>query len=206
MFQILNETPVSVIIFIFTIATSVFAFYDQSLFGKLMLHPYSVSKGKNIFQLISSGFIHKDWQHLIFNMLSYYFFAFDLERTIGHWQFGVLYIVALILSDLPTVFKHKNNYGYYSLGASGAVCAVLFSFILYSPFTTLLILPIPFPIWAVVYGFLFIIYTSYAGRKANDGINHEAHFYGALSGVFITIVLSPQVITNFILVINAKFF
>lgn len=205
MFQILNETPVSVIIFIFTIATSIFAFYDHSLYGKFMLHPYSVSKGKNIFQLISSGFIHKDWQHLIFNMLSYYFFAFDLERTMGHWQFGVLYILSLILSDLPTVFKHKHNYNYHSLGASGAVCAVLFSFILYSPFTTLLILPIPFPIWAVVYGFLFLIYTSYAGRKANDGINHQAHFYGALSGLFITILLSPQVITNFISLLNAKF-
>lgn len=205
MFQILNETPVSVIIFIFTIATSIFAFYDHSLYGKFMLHPYSVSKGKNIFQLISSGFIHKDWQHLIFNMLSYYFFAFDLERTMGHWQFGVLYILSLILSDLPTVFKHKNNYNYHSLGASGAVCAVLFSFILYSPFTTLLILPIPFPIWAVVYGFLFLIYTSYTGRKANDGINHQAHFYGALSGLFITILLSPQVITNFISLLNAKF-
>ncbi len=205
MFQILNETPVSVIIFIFTIATSIFAFYDHSLYGKFMLHPYSVSKGKNIHQLISSGFIHKDWQHLIFNMLSYYFFAFDLERTMGHWQFGVLYILCLILSDLPTVFKHKNNYNYHSLGASGAVCSVLFSFILYSPFTTLLILPIPFPIWAVVYGFLFLIYTSYAGRKANDGINHQAHFYGALSGLFITILLSPQVITNFISLLNAKF-
>lgn len=166
MFEILNETPVSSIIFIFTIATSVFAFYDQSLLSKLTLHPYSVSKGKNVFQLFTSGFVHKDWQHLIFNMLSYYFFAFDLERTIGHWQFAILYAAALILSDLPTVFKHKNNYSYYSLGASGAVCAVLFSFILYSPFTTLLILPIPFPIWAVVYGFLFLIYTSYAGRKA----------------------------------------
>ena len=206
MYQILSETPVSVIIFIFTIVTSVYAFYDQSLFGKLMLHPYTVSRGKSILQLITSGFIHKDWPHLIFNMLSYFFFAFDLERYLGHWQFAVLYILSLILSDLPTVVKHKNNYGYHSLGASGAVCAVLFSFILYSPFTKLLILPIPFPIWAIVYGFLFLIYTSYAGRKANDGINHEAHFYGALSGVFLTIILYPPVISQFIAAINVELF
>ncbi len=206
MYQILNESPVSVIIFIFTIATSIYTFYQHALFGKLMLHPYSVSRGKNVYQLISSGFIHKDWQHLIFNMLSYYFFAFDLERTIGHWQFGVLYMIALILSDLPTVFKHKNNYNYHSLGASGAVCAVLFSFILFSPFTTLLIIPIPFPIPAIVYGVLFLIYTSYAWRKANDGINHQAHFYGALSGVLITIILYPQVIQFFFSSVSTKLF
>ncbi len=204
MYQILNETPVSVIIFVFTIATSIFAFYDQSVFGKFMLHPYSVSRGKHLYQLVTSGFIHKDWSHLIFNMLSYYFFAFNLERLLGHWQFGVLYMLGLVLSDLPTVFKHKDNYHYHSLGASGAVCAVLFSFILFSPFTTLLIIPIPFPIPAIIYGVLFLIYTSYAGRKANDGINHQAHFYGAIAGVFITIILYPQVLQFFVSSLMAK--
>lgn len=203
--QFFNEAPVSLAIFIFTILTSVYAFYNNSVYGKLMLHPYSVGKGANIHQLITSGFIHKDWQHLIFNMLSFYFFAFDLERQLGHWQFGVLYFLSLIFSDLPTVFTHKNNYNYHSLGASGAVCGILFSFIMFSPFTTLLILPIPFPIWAVVYGFLFLIYTSYAGRHANDGINHQAHFYGALCGIIITILLYPSVVNSFIYQLQMKF-
>ena len=146
MFEILNTSPVSTIIFIFTIVTSVYAFYNEETYGKFMLHPYSVAKGKNVYQLITSGFIHKDWAHLGFNMLSYFFFAFDLERTIGHWQFGLLYFLSLILSDIPSVYKHRNNFNYNSLGASGAVCAVLFSFIMFSPASPLYIFPIPFPV------------------------------------------------------------
>ncbi|OAQ40368.1 rhomboid family intramembrane serine protease [Pedobacter psychrophilus] len=206
MFEILNTSPVSSIIFIFTIVTSVYAFYNEETYGKFMLHPYSVARGKNVYQLITSGFIHKDWSHLIFNMLSYFFFAFDLERQLGHWQFGLLYFLSLIISDIPSVFKHRNNFNYNSLGASGAVCAVLFSFIMFSPLTTLIIFPIPFPIPSVIYGFLFLIYTSYAGRKSNDGINHDAHFYGALAGVFITIALYPEAIKIFVASIQAKWF
>lgn len=196
--EIINETPVSALIFLFTIITSIYAFYDAGTYGKFMLHPYSVAKGKNVYQLITSGLIHQDWSHLIFNMLSYYFFAFNLERTIGHWQFGLLYFVSLILSDLPSVYRHKDHFWYNSLGASGAVCAVVFSFIMFSPMTKLIIFPIPIPIPAVLYGVLFLAYTSYAGRKANDGINHDAHFYGALAGVLITVALYPQAVSIFI--------
>lgn len=196
--EIINETPVSALIFLFTIITSIYAFYDGGTYGKFMLHPYSVAKGKNVYQLITSGLIHQDWSHLIFNMLSYYFFAFNLERTIGHWQFGLLYFVSLILSDLPSVYRHKDHFWYNSLGASGAVCAVVFSFIMFSPMTKLIIFPIPIPIPAVLYGVLFLAYTSYAGRKANDGINHDAHFYGALAGVLITVALYPQAVSIFI--------
>ncbi len=206
MIEILNGTPVASIIFIFTIITSVYAFYDAGVYGKFMLHPYSVAKGKNLYQLLTSGVVHKDWGHLIFNMLSYYFFAFQLESIMGHWQFGLLYIGSLVLSDLPTVFKHKDHFWYNSLGASGAVCAVLFSYIMFAPLTTLLIIPIPFPIYSFLYGVIFLAYTSYAGRRANDGINHDAHFYGALAGVIITIILYPQVIGIFTQSIQQKFF
>lgn len=204
--EILNNSPVAAIIFIFTIITSIYAFYDAGTLGKFMLHPYSVAKGKNVYQLITSGFVHKDWAHLIFNMLSYYFFAFQLEVIIGHWQFGVLYFISLILSDLPTLMRHKDDFYYNSLGASGAVCAVLFGYIIFLPFTTLIIFPIPVPIWAILFGVLFLIYTSYAGRKANDGINHDAHFYGAITGVFLTIILHPGALQMFIASIQAKFF
>lgn len=202
MYQIINETPVAAIIFILTVVTSIYTFYNPVNFGKYMLHPYSVAKGKNLYQLITSGLIHKDWPHLIFNMLSYYFFAFNLERIIGHWQFGLLYVLSLILSDLPTVQKHKDHFWYNSLGASGAVCAVVFSYILFSPLTKLIIFPIPIPIPAVLYGFIFLFYTSYASRKSQDNINHDAHFYGAIAGIMITIILYPQAISIFLNSVN----
>ncbi len=205
MLEILTETPVAAIIFALTIVISIYAFNNQNIYGKFMLHPYSVSRGKSLYQLISSGFVHKDWAHLIFNMLSFYFFAFNLERVIGHWQFALLYIVSLILSDLPTVQRHKDHYWYNSLGASGAVCAVVFSFILFFPLTTLMIFPLPIPIPAVIYGFIFLAYTSYAGRRANDGINHDAHFYGAIAGIIITIILYPNVIKHFIASVSGVF-
>lgn len=206
MLEILQETPVAAIIFILTIITSIYAFNNSAIYGKFMLNPYSVSKGKNLHQLITSGFIHKDWPHLIFNMLSYYFFAFNLERTIGHWQFALIYIGSLILSDLPTVQKHKDHFWYNSLGASGAVCAVVFSFILFYPLTKLIIFPLPIPIPAVLYGFIFLAYTTYSGRKANDGINHDAHFYGAISGIILTIILYPQAFSIFISSVKSGLF
>src|SRR3978361_680253 len=104
--EYLSLAPVASIIFVITIITTLLAFSNEDLYGKLMLHPYSVYRGKNLYTLITSGLIHKDWMHLFFNMLSYYFFAFQLEPVLGHWQFGLLYTVSLILSDLPTVRKH----------------------------------------------------------------------------------------------------
>ena len=89
--QYFAETPVSSLIFLLTIIISIYAFNNQNVYGKMMLHPYSVAKGKNVYQLITSGLVHKDWAHLIFNMLTYFFFAFNLERIVGHWQFGLIY-------------------------------------------------------------------------------------------------------------------
>jgi membrane associated rhomboid family serine protease len=143
--QFLNETPVASIIFIFTVITSLYAFNDHQLYGKFMLHPYTVSKGKNLYTFITSGLIHADYMHLFFNMFTFLFFAFKLETMIGHWQFGLLYFVSLILSDIPSVIKHKDHFWYNSLGASGAISAVLFSYILFEPLTTIGVMFIPCP-------------------------------------------------------------
>lgn len=205
MLSILNTAPVATVIFIITVILSIYTFSKPGLFRKLMLHPYDVSRGKNIYQVLTSGFIHKDWSHLLFNMLSYYFFAFNLERIIGHWQFGLLYLGSLILCDIPSIQKHKNHSWYASLGASGAVCAVVFSSILFFPFSSLIIFPIPLPIPAILYGIIFLAYTSYAGKKSSDGINHDAHFFGAIAGIMITILLYPQVISHFLGEIGSVF-
>ncbi|RNL52793.1 rhomboid family intramembrane serine protease [Pedobacter jejuensis] len=193
-----NIAPVASVIFVFTIITSLYAFYDNGIYGKFMLHPYSVSKGKNVYTLITSGLIHADWMHLFFNMFTFVAFSFKLERLMGSWQFGLLYFLGLVLSDLPTVFKHKDNFHYNSLGASGAVSAVLFSYILFNPMSKIYIMFIPIGIPAVAFGVIYLIYCAYASRNSRDHINHDAHFFGALTGLIFTIIFVPGIIQNFI--------
>lgn len=195
--QYLTQFPVASTIFVLTLITTIMAFSNETLYGKLMLHPYSVSKGKYLYTIITSGLIHKDYMHLIFNMLSYYFFAFQLEGIIGHWQFAVLYILSLILSDIPSIVKHKNDFWYHSLGASGAISAVIFSYILFFPLRSMMIIPIPIPIPAIIFGVLYLVYCTYASKHSQDAINHDAHLFGALSGLFITIILFPAVVPYF---------
>jgi len=200
----INETPVASLIFISTIVTSIYAFNDNGLFGKFMLHPYSVSRRHKVYTLITSGLIHADWMHLIFNMMTFFFFAFSLEKMMGSVAFGILYFVSLILSDIPSVLKHKNDMWYNSLGASGAISGVLFSFILFLPFSSMYIFPIPFPIWSIVFGPLYLVYCVYASRQSRDNINHDAHFFGAVSGLILTVLLVPGIIPNFLNQLMAK--
>lgn len=198
MMEYLNIAPVASVIFLFTIVTSIYAFSNQEVYGKFMLHPYSVSKGRKLYTYLTSGLIHADWMHLFFNMFTFFAFAFALEQTIGHWQFGLLYVVSLVLSDVPTVIKHKDNMWYNSLGASGAISGLLFSYILIYPLSTLRIFPLPIDIYAIIFGGLYLLYCYFASKKANDNINHDAHFFGALTGMIMTVVLVPGVIPNFI--------
>jgi len=200
----ITTAPVASFIFVVTIATSLWAFYDDNVYSKNILHPYSVSRGQHVYAVITSGLIHADFMHLIFNMLSYSFFAFDLEPILGHWQFGFLYILSLILSDLPSIYKHKDDDRYSSLGASGAVSGVIFSAIIYNPVGLMGIMFLPIQIYAFVFGILYLIYCNYASKHARDNINHDAHMFGALSGLLITIVLHPHVVHDFINQISEK--
>lgn len=196
--EYLQTAPVACVIFVITIITSLLAFSNNNLYSKMMLHPYTVFRGKDLHTVITSGLIHRDWMHLFFNMLSYFFFAFNLEPVIGHWQFGVLYVLSLILSDMPTVVKHKNDYNYFSLGASGAVSAVIFSTILFDPWNKIFIFPFPFGVWFWAFGILYLVYCHYASKYSRDQINHDAHFFGAISGLMITIVFHHEVLLYFI--------
>jgi membrane associated rhomboid family serine protease len=196
--SILTDSPVACAIFAITLIVSLIAFYNEDIYNRFILQPYSVARRERVYTLLTSGLIHRDWSHLLFNMMSYYFFAFQLERVLGHWQFGLLYVVSLILSDLPTVAKHRNDYWYRSLGASGAISAVVFSFIMFFPFASMYILFIPFPIKAIIFGGLYLIYCAYASKKGLGNINHDAHFYGALCGIGITIILDQRVVPHFI--------
>ncbi|WP_316802509.1 rhomboid family intramembrane serine protease [Pedobacter nototheniae] len=202
--EYLNAAPVATIIFVFTVVTSLYAFYDNGLYGKFMLHPYSVAKGHKVYSIITSGLIHKDWMHLFFNMFTFAAFAFTLEQLMGSWQFGLLYFLGLILSDLPTIFKHRDDFHYNSLGASGAISAVLFSYILFNPMSKIYIMFIPIGIPAVVFGVIYLVYCAYASRNSRDSINHDAHFFGALTGLIFTIIFVPGILQNFFTALTGR--
>lgn len=205
MIEYLQNTPVASLIFIFTIVTSIYAFNDTSLFGKFMLHPYSVYRKHNVYTLVTSGLIHANWMHLAFNLFTFYAFAFRLEQQVGSLTFAAIYFVGLILSDIPTVIKQKDNYHYHSLGASGAVSAVLFSYILFFPLSTLMIFPLPIPIWAALFGVLYLVYSYYMSTNSRDNINHDAHLFGAITGIIVTILLVPGIIPHFFAELTARF-
>lgn len=196
--EYLNQTPVASLILIFTVVTSIYAFNDHTLYGKFMLHPYSVYRKNKLYTLITSGMIHSDWMHLIFNMMTFFFFAFSLEAQIGSWRFGLIYFLSLILSDIPSVLKHKDDFWYNSLGASGAISGVLFSYILFYPLSKLYLFFIPIGIPAVLFGGLYLIYCVYASKQSRDNINHDAHFFGALTGIIITILIIPGIVPHFL--------
>ncbi len=192
-----TQTPAALIIFIGTIAVSLWAFYkDQSLFEKWVLHPYSLVNEKRWHTIFTSGFLHGDWMHLIFNMLTFYFFAFTLERIVGTIAFIIIYFGSMALSTVSSIIKHKNDYGYRSLGASGAVAGAIFAAILFIPAQSIclyFVFCIPAPLFAVLY----LVYCVWAAKKGGDYINHEAHFWGALAGLIITILLVPEVVPYF---------
>ncbi len=197
--QYISAAPVASFIFVFTLVTSIYGLYiNPNLNQQFMLHPYSVARGKKYHTILTSGLIHGDTGHLAFNMLTFFFFAFSLEQIIGHWQFGLLYVLGLILSDASTLIKHKNHPWYFSLGASGAISAVLFSYILFQPMSKIYLFFIPLGIPAFVFGFLYLIYCVYAAKQQTDNVNHDAHFYGALTGIIFTIILFPGIIAYFI--------
>ena len=128
--------------------------------------------------------------HLFVNMFSFYCFAFLLERLMGHWQFLALYAASLVLSDISTVIRNRNNPDYFCVGASGAVTAVVFSFIVYAPKATLLIFGVvPMPAW--LFGIVFVAYSYYCARYRQTRVNHAAHLWGVVSGLALTLILAP---------------
>ena len=143
-----------------------------------------------------SGFVHADLMHLIFNMMTFYFFAFPLERYMGTMPFIVLYFAGLLISHAGTYYNQRRNPEYACLGASGAISAVLFAAIVYFPEQSLIILPIPIPIPAPLFAVLYLAYTYYASKNPQGRINHDAHLGGAITGLLFVAVTEPRAYGN----------
>lgn len=189
----LSKYPITIGLIAVNAIISLMAFNNQEILSKLIMWPYGVKKYNQYYRFISSGFIHADFVHLFFNMFTLYFLGRAVETYFsvyglgGNISYVTLYFLGLIASDIPTYLKNKDNYNYHCLGASGAVSAVVFASIVFSPWSRLLVFGIP--ISAFLYAVLFIIYCVYMGKKGGDNINHDAHLWGALFGVCFTIAI-----------------
>jgi membrane associated rhomboid family serine protease len=185
--------PAAAVIFALTVAVSLAGLYGSpQVIERSLLRPYWLLRRGDYSTLVTSGFVHADLGHLIFNMVTFWFFAFPLERHIGTDAFVALYFIGLVLSDAGTVYKHRKDPAYASLGASGAILAVLFASIVYFPGQSLFIIPIPVPIPAPLFAVGYLAFTWYSARQSRGRINHDAHLSGAVTGLAFVALTDPQ--------------
>ena len=199
----------TLIIIIITSIISIRGFSNPAFLRGWIFTPYLAKEPSHFYRFLSSGFIHKDWMHLAFNMFTLFFLGNGVEQyfeyifgSLGDFYFGLLYLTAIIVSSIPSFLKHKDHAHYHSLGASGGVSALVFCFILIDPVTKLCLfglLCLP----GFILGALYIIYSLSMARKQMDNVNHDAHLWGALYGLIFIIILRPAIIVRFIDQISA---
>lgn len=184
-----------ILLIISNVILSYIGFQNREFFEKYKFNIAAIKNGEYI-RMLSSGFLHVDWIHLVFNMYALYLFGEVVLSSLGMFGFGFIYVVSLITGSLYSYIVHKNQLYYSAVGASGAVSGVLYSSILIYPDMELILFPIPIPLPAYVFGLGYMIYTMY-GMKNNIGnIGHSAHLGGALSGFFITAIFAPQLVLD----------
>ncbi len=194
----------TLILIIITAILSFYAWQNEGQFNKWMFNPYQVNTRKQYYRFLSSGFVHTDTMHLLFNMITFYFFGTKLEHAYDYYfgsmgvvLFVITYLAGIVVSDLKTYIKHKENPNYNSIGASGGVASILFASILYDP-TSSICLYFAICIPGFILGILYLVYSFYQGKSSGGRINHDAHLYGAIFGIVFTILIRPSVLPHFI--------
>ncbi len=193
---------ITVVIVAATCIVSWLAFNNRALLERLILWPPAVDRFKQYDRLLTHGFIHADFGHLLFNMITLFFFGRPVEQVlsqrIGAIGYLLFYLSAIVVAILPTYAKHRHDSGYRSLGASGAVSAVLFAFVLMAPWTGIYLFFIPIPVPAVIYAVLYVGYSIWMDRRGTDNVNHSAHLWGAGYGVMFALVMEPALLPHFL--------
>lgn len=188
-------------ILIITIATSFYAWNRREMYQKWLLNPYKINTNQEYWRFITSGFVHLNYMHLFFNMFALFFFGQHVAYYFGpqgDLLMIALYLLGIVISDIPTFIKYRNIPNYNSLGASGGVAAVVFSSIMFDPLNPIYIMFIPYGIPGFILGALYLVYSYYQGKRMADNINHDAHLYGAIFGLLFTVVLRPGVVISFV--------
>lgn len=185
-----------------TVLVSFLCFNNQELFAKLAFIPYRTIKMHQWYRLITHGFVHADMIHLLVNMFTFWSFGVYIESLFGQLGFGawgylLLYFGGMVVASLYDLIKRHDDPYYVSIGASGAVSAVLFTAIFFNPWGTILIFGV-LPVPGILFGVLYLIYCQYMSKQVGDHINHNAHFYGALYGLLFPILLRPSLIHIFL--------
>lgn len=193
------------VIIVITAITSISAFNNRERLQGMLFSPYVIKRNGEYHRFFTSGLVHGSWIHLLFNMFVLYSFGIATESyfeqifgAAGKWLFLVLYILGIILSEVYSYFQHQDNPHYASLGASGAVSAVVFASILINPWMGIVFIFFPFfPIPGFVIGILYLLYSAYMAKNSNDNIGHYAHFFGAIFGFVFPLLFKPKLIIDF---------
>jgi membrane associated rhomboid family serine protease len=190
------ELSITIILVIITAIVSISGFSNAKVIDDLIFYPPAVSKRNQYYRFFTCGLIHADWGHLIFNMLALYLFGKGVEDAFveligpaGRYVYLLMYVSALLISLLPTYFRNRDNYQYRSLGASGAVSAVIFAGLMLAPETEVFIFFIPIPIPGFIFAPLYLLISAFLDRKGGSNINHSAHIWGAIYGLAFVILL-----------------
>ena len=203
---------VTLIIIILNVLISMQGFSRPDILEKLKHYPYAEKRNREWSRLITGTFVHGDWMHLAFNMYALYSFGTALENqfvnifenTKGRIYYLIVYLVSGLFANLVTYHKHQDQAGFASVGASGSVSGIMFSFIIFYPWVQLLLFYV-IPIPGVLAALLYLAYSTYAARKGQGYIDHTAHFWGAISGFVLTLLMKPSLWNDFISEVMSKF-
>lgn len=198
---------ITIIIIAVTVGISAIAFNNQQILEKLLLSPYRITHQKEYFRIVTHGFVHADWMHLLVNMFVLWSFGNALQLWFNQLAIVnlisspvlhilIIYLGGIIISSLSSIVKNKNNYYYKSVGASGAVSAIVFASIFFDPWQSLYLFAV-IPIPGILFGAAYLWYSHYMSKKGGDNINHDAHFYGALFGLVYPVLIDPSLVTHF---------
>lgn len=195
----LSLFPVTFSIIAITVVVSLIAFTNQELRNKSLFYPYVMTSSSEYYRFLSHGLIHADYIHLFFNMFTLYSFGRFAEVALfNKTEYVILYVTALIASSIFDFFKNRNNSGYAALGASGAVSAVLFSTLIFDPWSKGVALFGILALPNIVFAVLYLWYCAYMSKRGGDNIGHNAHMWGSLYGFAFTAILKPELFKNFL--------